>query len=377
MNCCSELIVSMRTVIFTAISCTSRPCVWNRGSLKHDPSIVTDRQYASFKMDIRRRATFDPRLQSFQSGYPTRQEINDFLCALSCKEVPCMFQTHLAIIYQDFTYSSEDLEIIQVFRTQFYTALGELMSTHLPSPGYEGPFELKDTRGQSTNDIWHFVRSICCPASVCRRIAHMRDQHSYIDFLRSHLWKLNRVVTKGMKYGLDNEDRARQAYLAKKQVEYSSVKVRVPGFYMHTEIPGQGCSSDGIVTSEKEEPKCVEIKCPRQYRKKDPNKFDEDVSQKKLNSQCCCLRREANGSISLKTNHPYYDQVQMQMGILGFSNCDFFVWSPVASVCISVDFNLSRWEFLKDKLLQFHWEVLVLEYFTMRTPRRLTPICLP
>lgn len=150
-----------------------------------------------------------------------------------------MFQTHMAITYENFNFSAPDLEILRELRTQFYIALRELMSSHLPTPSYKGPFEVKGTRGQSTSVYWQIIRCICCTASVCRRIAHMRDPHSYINFLRSTLWRLNQVVTKGMKYGLDHEEEARQSYLKMKRMEDSTVNVEVPGLYMHTELPGQ------------------------------------------------------------------------------------------------------------------------------------------
>ena len=134
---------------------------------------------------------------------------------------------------------------------------------------------------------------------------------------------------------------------------------------------------DGIVTSKKEKPKVLEVKCPRTFLKKDPNKFDGGVPKKKLNSQSCFLQRQGDGVILLKTEHPYYDQVQMQMGLMGFEKCDFFVWSPVNTLCIPVAFDIVRWNELKVKLTKFHWEVLVPDYFAKRTPRKLAPICLP
>ena len=360
--------------VSTAISCTSRPCTWNKGSLKRDPCIAKDRQYESFKINVKRRANFDPRPFKYQSGYPTGGKINSFLCALSYKEIPCLFQTHLSIRYEDFSYSQEDLNLFEVLRNQFFLSLTDFMTQLMPSPDYIGPFEVPGTRGQSISELWHFIRSISCSASVSRRISHMKDARSYIAFLRSHLWKIDTVSTKAMKYGLDHEDEARQAYITKKVSQGTIVEVEVPGLHMHTELPGLVCSLDGIAHVQNQRPKVYESKCPRKYKNIDPNKFDDKLSQKHLKKQTCCLFRRDDGSIDLKRNHLYYDQVQMQMGMLGMEECDFFVWSPHGSVCIPIAFNKERWEALRDDLLIFHWEVLIPEYFAMRTPRRLTPI---
>ena len=76
-----------------------------------------------------------------------------------------------------------------------------------------------------------------------------------------------------------------------------------------------------------------------------------------------------------------YYQIQMGMGMAECEECDFFVWTKVDSVLLTVPFDERKWEEIKFLMKTFHWGKLVPEYFAMRTPRNLHAIdmwlCLP
>ncbi|KAE8743394.1 hypothetical protein FOCC_FOCC010999, partial [Frankliniella occidentalis] len=323
------------------ITCTSKPCTWNKGSLKRDPSVAAGRQYDSFKLDVIRRNTFDPRPTQHRNG-PSTSMINDFLRALQkTKEIPCAFQGLLKIQYNDFTYDNIDLQIFKYLRRELYEYLLQLKPKH-----HSGPF----------------VRSITCTSSVCHRIAHFRSESAKKNFLQNQMWNMKGGESRGMAYGKTNEPVARQKYL-KDQMD-PRIQVVSGGINLHTKYPGLSCSHDGWITRDGKVIKVLEIKCPYSL---------QDV--KKL--QTFYLTRNYNGHIKLKEDTIYYDQVQMEMALTGVHFCDFVVWSKKGLLTIPISFNHSAWANLYPKLEKFHWEYMAVEYFARRTTLELNPLCLP
>lgn len=281
----------------------------------------------------------------------------------------------MPIIYQDFNYSPEDLILFQQQREQFYEALRELYISLQPNPQYVGAFEVPGTKGQSNSALWGILRCLLGTASVSHRICHMKSPSSYINFLRSHLWKMDQIQTRAMAYGIKHESKAREAYKTKKRLEDSSVNVEETGLHLHTEFMGVGCSFDGIVTATKQKRKTLEIKILYKLRGKNPNDYHTILNKKQLSR--FPLAKDESGTDYLKANHPYYDQVQLQMGMMeDIDECDFFLWTQHGSIIVPVTFDVDRWTTLRNGLLQFHREVLVPDYFAMRAPRKLTPITL-
>ena len=86
---------------------------------------------------------------------------------------------------------------------------------------------------------------------------------------------------------------------------------------------------DGIVGCSCCGERCIEIKCP--YSDKD-NYITDIVCQK--NSY---LYYQEDGTIFLKSNHPYFYQVQTQMLVTGFQFFDFLVWTNCDSLQIVIE----------------------------------------
>ena len=68
---------------------------------------------------------------------------------------------------------------------------------------------------------------------------------------------------------------------------------------------------------------------------------DGSVNVEKLeyyeNNKCGAVHK--NGTWSLKSTHPYYYQVQMQLGIMGLSHCDFIVHNKQGNHTIEVPYD--------------------------------------
>lgn len=107
----------------------------------------------------------------------------------------------------------------------------------------------------------------------------------------------------------------------------------------------------------------VEVKCP--YLLKD-NTIDEYSMLK-----TSCLYKNNRNEISLKRNHMYYYQVQMQMAITNTAFCDFVVWSPKEFFHERITFNEDFWASESLKAIEFHNKVILPEmhgrFFTKTT----------
>ncbi|KAK3926003.1 Valine--tRNA ligase, partial [Frankliniella fusca] len=339
------------------ITCTSKPCTWNKGSLKRDPLVAAGRQYDSFKIDVIRRNVFDPRPTQHRNGPSTRM-INDFLRALQkTKEIPFAFQGLLKIQYDDFTYDNIDFTIFKYLRRELYEYLLQLKPKH-----HSGPYELQGTTAQFESPLYRFVRSITCTASVCHQIAHFRSESAKKNFLQHQMWNMKGGESKGMAYGKTNEPIARQKYVQDQMDPKHS-----RGINLHTKYPGLSCSHDGWITRDGKVIKVLEIKCPYSLQSVDPNYFDSFLQGKKL--QTFYLTRNISGDIELKEDTIYYDQVQMISRVVAPSKKGLLT--------IPITFNTTAWANLSPKLEKFHWEYMAVEYFARRTTLELNPLCLP
>ena len=97
-----------------------------------------------------------------------------------------------------------------------------------------------------------------------------------------------------------------------------NLTINEKGLVIHPEYPHFGASPDGYV-------KCyccgcgvIEIKCP--FSCKDPS-FLEAIGEKSF-----CLEGSEDGSYTLKRQHAYFYQVQLQMKLCNVSFCDFVMW---------------------------------------------------
>lgn len=92
------------------------------------------------------------------------------------------------------------------------------------------------------------------------------------------------------------------------------------GLKLHPTYPFLGASPDGFVQCDCHGEGVLEIKCPFCLKEKT---FDEAADS---NSFCLV---NVNGQPSLKRDHQYYYQVQLQLLLTEAKYCDFMVWKEV------------------------------------------------
>ena len=77
----------------------------------------------------------------------------------------------------------------------------------------------------------------------------------------------------------------------------------------------------------------IEIKCPPKWKQLTPR-------QAALKLSCV----EVSGKLSLRPDTAFYRQVQMQMGLYGYTLCDFVVYTKRGIEVVPVEFNQSYFE---------------------------------
>ena len=133
------------------------------------------------------------------------------------------------------------------------------------------------------------------------------------------------------------------------------VQVLPCAFVMGKEYPILGVSPDARVV----DPGCTdhfglaEVKCP--YTKFHVSPLDA------CSDPAFCMEKTSDNECCLKNSHPYYAQIQGQMGVTGAKLCDLIVYILTIIVYIFKEFLLTSataWSELKDKLYTYYFKNL-------------------
>ena len=117
--------------------------------------------------------------------------------------------------------------------------------------------------------------------------------------------------------------------------------------------PFLGCSVDGIVSCKcksENHTKLIEIKCPYVLREKTP----KDAAKQKF-----CILDEETSRWVVTPQCPYYCQIQGQMGLYGYSECDLVIYTNHGIHVSTAKFDQSFYDSMLKKLAKFHLKHLV------------------
>ncbi|XP_060623368.2 uncharacterized protein [Anolis sagrei] len=245
-------------------------------------------------------------------------------------------------------------------KTQGKSAQTQGKSVHLPSPlPAEKVAEIeRETRGQRTNPEWYQWRENRITASVAPKIANSKFANGRTSevpqsYLKDVTRSGPRVQTPAMSWGIRNEKKAVESYEALKSHESrQAVKVDDCGLYIDKEKPWLAASPDGIAKEAKtgKEIGIVEVKCPYKHRDKTVTEACKD--------KAFCLEKKGDSYV-LKKTHPYYTQVQCQMGVTGLDKADLVVYTNKETAIAPVDFDPAFWENTVPKLEKFYTEAVI------------------
>lgn len=198
-----------------------------------------------------------------------------------------------------------------------FSLLCEKTFKEITSSEAQNDFLEEHTRKQSKSFLWHKYRTGRLTSSNFHEAARTNIKRPSTSLVKKIVYGSN-VNTKAVKWGCENESVAVAEYTKLCKQKHSNVKVISSGFYINKQYPYLGSSPDGIIVCDCCGKGTVEVKCPYKFKDINPCLIDSDKF---------CLKAHEVCDNSLKHDHPYFYQVQGQMGICGVSYCDFVCYT--------------------------------------------------
>lgn len=151
-------------------------------------------------------------------------------------------------------------------------------------------------------------------------------------------------TNKYVKNGLEYESTARNLYS-----KQSNQTVLECGLITDQNNPWLGYTPDGVVVNNENIPvKIIEIKCPFKGKSQCLNDIIKYLK---------FIIKHPDGSLSLKTNHVYYAQIQIGIVLLNVTICDFIIYSSYdnnyATIVVNYDDLYCRDMFFSLKIIYF------------------------
>ena len=211
----------------------------------------------------------------------------------------------------------------------------------------------QETRGQSNNPLWFQIRRYRLTSSnfgvICKRKLNL-SQTKFVQ--NTILTQKDLSSVSAVNYGLSNESRAAQRYAEYMKASGNPVQVSDCGVVISNAMPWLAASPDRKVIDKVFGFGIVEIKCPFTLRNVTPEEACADP-----NFYCHLV----NGKPELKKDHPYYYQVQGQLGLTGLKWCDFVVFLQKGLIIQRIKFDELFWMSMIEKLTKFYQQHVMVE----------------
>jgi len=223
---------------------------------------------------------------------------------------------------------------------------------------------------EQNSEQWYGERCLRITASMAYDVSHSSDSN-VSRVLHSLLWA-KPFTSVALQYGKDNEAKALLEFRNAMSKDVPGIVVSQTGFWVSLTTPKLGCSPDGTVLDPNSgDVFLIEIKCPYILRNCAPRDFDSKLSRQQIHNFCLT---KVDQKLTLKRQHRYYFQVQMQVAAMNIWQCYFIVWSPHRLWWELINYDSDLYSAEIPKMLDFHKIYLVPEYFEMRVPQKLTPV---
>ena len=194
----------------------------------------------------------------------------------------------------------------------------------------------KETRDQTASKAWFSFRAGRITASKIKAAVSTPSEKPALSLIKAICYpQMMKFSTAATRWGIDNEEAARQEFIKLQSKKHDSLIVKKCGLFLSSESPYLGATPDGLVECSCNGcvPRCLEIKCPFKLRNdtlKDPPKDS--------------FLQVTKEGLQLKRGHQYYHQVQAQMALTNTKVCDFFVWTTASSHLEQISFDREFWD---------------------------------
>ena len=172
-------------------------------------------------------------------------------------------------------------------------------------------------RDQANSELWRSERKYRFTASNFHLISHRQRNHETFAYT---LMNPKPFTSRHTRHGIKYEPEAVHAYMKYMNERSIPVEVFKSGLVVYKKEPVLACSPDGKVF----DAGCskpfglLEVKCPE-------TKFLVTLLDACSDASFCC--ENIDGNCKLKVTHPYYAQIQGQMGITGAEWCHFVIFT--------------------------------------------------
>ena len=364
------------------ISKTSKPMAWHQPPKKTVPSAYAsnikfvkpchgdDLQPSS---QLLHRCSFDPR-------HPQHRKINhssvDLLLAQVQKTMP---NTGLLQFWQskpctDHTIpTTEEITMLWnyvIFSHQKITSITRdkfFMPSVVDCHGYLREMKITQdivdtiemaTREQSECELWYALRNGRLTSSKFGEILRRRPSTDSRRLVRDIMGysKPMQHLPPQIRWGKQNEDKARQLYIENRKTVGEVMQVTCCGLHLMPERSFLGATSDGKVVCTSVDTSCtgcLEIKCPYSIENTVTIELSPDDIAREFGDKFF-MKKGDDGNLHLPSDHQYYSQVQGEMAIIGVEWCDFVVYSNGCVIVDRILADLDYWNNLMEKLEHFY-----------------------
>ena len=122
------------------------------------------------------------------------------------------------------------------------------------------------TRSQRENSLWYEQRCGHLTASCFHDIVSRKKNSSPDNLVMRFLTRKDISNIPAIKWGIDNKDKAREAYVTKMSSSHIEFKCSPAGLVISPQYPYLGASPDGFIQCECCGDGIIEIKCPFSVR---------------------------------------------------------------------------------------------------------------
>jgi len=365
----------------TEISKTSKPMAWNQPPKKTvAPECSSNMQFVKPShgdLPVQRisRSTFDPRALEHQEDVD--KERVDHLIARVRESMPCSGLQHFwcdgpntetnpgdVSLWSHvlFSHGSLNSTITKVVDPTPIVCQQFLRNMRLSS-GEVAAIEAA-TREQSGSALWQAIRNGRLTSSRFGEILKRRqttDSRRLVKDVMGYNGLMKKVPPQ-IRWGKDNEDRARQCYIKNRQQYGEDMEVEASGLHLMPDRSFIGASSDGKVLCKNVDTccwGCLEIKCPYSINGQVTVSMSPmEIADKHTDF---FMKMGDDGLLHLPPDHAYYAQVQGEMAVLDVEWCDFVVFSNNTVVVDRIVADYDYWVDLQEKLEQFYLQHVIPE----------------
>lgn len=215
------------------------------------------------------------------------------------------------------------------------------------------------TKRQSESQLWHEIRTGRITASNSHDVLHTKVENPSVSLVKRICSesKVYNTTVPSLKWGLDHEKVALKEFHVSVAKEHTkNFTIEECGLKLCESMPFIGASADGLLNCQCHQRSfTLEIKCPYSLR-------ESETMEGVLTNNKFFL----NPDKSLKSNHKYYTQIQLQLYVYNVEQGYFIVWTPKWMYYTLVCYNNAFISAMLMKLKEFFLRNIIPELLTRK-----------